>query len=137
MAKFTTRLDNNFCVLSHKTSTSQSSILLSRTSRKNLQLQLSPSKHLLDFKVLCSIKEKENVKGEIEKVGGGASSGGLVNGVRVEELDRKAGLGRENASKEAGFDLVWPPWKNIPQRYKLIGTTSLAFVICNMDKVGC
>ncbi|KAE9609750.1 putative major facilitator superfamily [Lupinus albus] len=29
----------------------------------------------------------------------------------------------------------WPPWKNIPQRYKLIGTTSLAFVICNMDKV--
>lgn len=29
----------------------------------------------------------------------------------------------------------WPPWKNLPQRYKLIGTTSLAFVICNMDKV--
>ncbi|MBA0835582.1 hypothetical protein Goarm_007854, partial [Gossypium armourianum] len=115
MAKFTTRLDNNFCFLSHNTSTSQSSILLNRTSRKNLQLQLSPSKHRLNFKVLCSIKEKENVEGEIEKVGGG--------------------LGRENASKEAGFDLVWPPWKNIPQRYKLIGTTSLAFVICNMDKV--
>lgn len=135
MAKFTTRLDNNFCFLSHNTSTSQSSILLNRTSRKNLQLQLSPSKHRLNFEALCSIKEKENVKGEIEKVGGGASSGGLVNGVRVEELDRKTGLGRENASKEAGFDLVWPPWKNIPQRYKLIGTTSLAFVICNMDKV--
>ncbi|KHN47115.1 Putative anion transporter 6, chloroplastic [Glycine soja] len=29
----------------------------------------------------------------------------------------------------------WPPWKNLPQRYKLIGTTSLAFIICNMDKV--
>ncbi|PWA92253.1 phosphate transporter 4,5 [Artemisia annua] len=29
----------------------------------------------------------------------------------------------------------WPPWKNVPQRYKMIGTTSLAFVICNMDKV--
>ncbi|PPD66382.1 hypothetical protein GOBAR_DD36734 [Gossypium barbadense] len=135
MAKFTTRLDNNFCFLSHNTSTSQSSILLNRTSRKNLQLQLSPSKHRFNFNVLCSIKEKENVKGEIEKVGGGASGGGLVNGVRVEELDRKTGLGRENASKEAGFDLVWPPWKNTPQRYKLIGTTSLAFVICNMDKV--
>ncbi|KAA3490620.1 putative anion transporter 6, chloroplastic isoform X1 [Gossypium australe] len=135
MAKFTTRLDNNFCFLSHNTSTAQSSILLNRTSRKNIQLQLSPSEHRFNFKVLCSIKEKENVKGEIEKVGGGASSGGLVNGVRVEELDRKTGLGRENASKEAGFDLVWPPWKNIPQRYKLIGTTSLAFVICNMDKV--
>jgi len=29
----------------------------------------------------------------------------------------------------------WPSWKNLPLRYKLIGTTSLAFVICNMDKV--
>lgn len=29
----------------------------------------------------------------------------------------------------------WPPWKNLPQRYKIIGTTSLAFIICNMDKV--
>ncbi|KAJ6435755.1 hypothetical protein OIU84_000886 [Salix udensis] len=34
-----------------------------------------------------------------------------------------------------GFYRKWPPWKNIPQRYKLIGSTSLAFVICNMDKV--
>ncbi|XP_039043135.1 probable anion transporter 6, chloroplastic isoform X2 [Hibiscus syriacus] len=132
MAKFTTRLDN-ICFLPHNASTSQSSIFLSRTSRKNLHLELIPSKHRLNFKVLCNIKEKENVKDEREKAG--ASSGGLVNGVRVEELDKKAGLGRESASREAGFDLVWPPWKNIPQRYKLIGTTSLAFVICNMDKV--
>ncbi|KAE8682746.1 putative anion transporter 6 [Hibiscus syriacus] len=44
-------------------------------------------------------------------------------------------MGRESSSREAGFDLGWPQWKNIPQRYKLIGTTSLAFVICNMDKV--
>lgn len=29
----------------------------------------------------------------------------------------------------------WPPWKNLPRRYVLIGTTSLAFVVCNMDKV--
>ena len=134
MAKFTLRLDNNFCFLSHNTSTSQSSIFLNRTLRKNLQSRLSPSKHRLKFKVLCSIKEKENVKDEREKVG--AADGGLVNGVSVEELDRKAGLGRESGSSEVGFDLVWPPWKNIPQRYKLIGTTSLAFVICNMDKVG-
>ncbi|XP_058757928.1 probable anion transporter 6, chloroplastic isoform X1 [Vicia villosa] len=34
-----------------------------------------------------------------------------------------------------GFSVNWPPWKNLPLRYKLIGTTSLAFVICNMDKV--
>ncbi|XP_006287321.2 probable anion transporter 6, chloroplastic [Capsella rubella] len=36
---------------------------------------------------------------------------------------------------ETGSEQNWPPWKNIPQRYKLIGATSLAFVICNMDKV--
>uniref|UniRef100_A0A0D6QVX7 Major facilitator superfamily (MFS) profile domain-containing protein n=1 Tax=Araucaria cunninghamii TaxID=56994 RepID=A0A0D6QVX7_ARACU len=35
----------------------------------------------------------------------------------------------------------WPPWKQmktklqVAERYKLIGLTSLAFVICNMDKV--
>ncbi|KAL4279079.1 hypothetical protein GQ457_03G045630 [Hibiscus cannabinus] len=132
MAKFSTRLDN-FCFLPHNTSSSQSSIFFSRTSRKNLHLELIPSKRRLNFKVLCSIKDRENVKNEIEKVG--ASSGGLVNGVRVEELDEKGGLGRESASREADFNFVWPPWKNIPQRYKLIGTTSLAFVICNMDKV--
>lgn len=34
-----------------------------------------------------------------------------------------------------GSEWKWPPWKHLPQRYKLIGTTSLAFVICNMDKV--
>ncbi|OMO61681.1 Major facilitator superfamily [Corchorus olitorius] len=135
MAKFTLRLDNNFCFLSRNTNytSSQSSIFLNRNSRKNLQLQLSPSEHRLKFKALCSIKEKENVKDEKERVGSG--SGGLVNGVRVEELDGKAGLGQESGSREVGFELDWPPWKNIPQRYKLIGTTSLAFVICNMDKV--
>lgn len=41
----------------------------------------------------------------------------------------------ESGSGEVGSDWNWPPWKNIPQRYKLIGTTSLAFIICNMDKV--
>uniref|UniRef100_M4DUB0 Major facilitator superfamily (MFS) profile domain-containing protein n=1 Tax=Brassica campestris TaxID=3711 RepID=M4DUB0_BRACM len=38
-------------------------------------------------------------------------------------------------STETGVEQNWPPWKNIPERYKLIGATSLAFVICNMDKV--
>lgn len=41
----------------------------------------------------------------------------------------------EVVTTETGFEQNWPPWKNIPQRYKLIGATSLAFVICNMDKV--
>ncbi|KAK1291779.1 hypothetical protein QJS10_CPB17g02428 [Acorus calamus] len=34
-----------------------------------------------------------------------------------------------------GLDLQWPPWKDLPHRYKVIGATSLAFVVCNMDKV--
>ncbi|KAG6771364.1 hypothetical protein POTOM_022715 [Populus tomentosa] len=54
---------------------------------------------------------------------------------RVSSLDFEQKLGNDGGSSEVGFDWNWPPWKNIPQRYKLIGTTSLAFVICNMDKV--
>ncbi|KAK6941721.1 Major facilitator superfamily, partial [Dillenia turbinata] len=46
---------------------------------------------------------------------------------------------QENLKNEGsgieGIDWNWPPRKNIPQRYKLIATTSLALVICNMDKV--
>ncbi|VVB17014.1 unnamed protein product [Arabis nemorensis] len=41
----------------------------------------------------------------------------------------------EVLSTETDIEHNWPPWKNIPERYKLIGATSLAFVICNMDKV--
>lgn len=32
------------------------------------------------------------------------------------------------------FEWKWPLWKELPMRYRLIGMTSLAFVICNMDK---
>ncbi|ESQ42059.1 hypothetical protein EUTSA_v10013250mg [Eutrema salsugineum] len=45
------------------------------------------------------------------------------------------GSDSEVVSSETGFEQNWPPWKNVPERYKLIGATSLAFVICNMDKV--
>ncbi|KAG6502280.1 hypothetical protein ZIOFF_042169 [Zingiber officinale] len=52
--------------------------------------------------------------------------------VEAEEEEERGGVsGEEN--KESEWN--WPPWKDLPQRYKLIGTTSLAFVICNMDKV--
>ncbi|KAF3771917.1 putative anion transporter 6 [Nymphaea thermarum] len=43
--------------------------------------------------------------------------------------------GEASEASVTGGDWRWPPWKGLPQRYKLIGTTSLAFVICNMDKV--
>lgn len=67
---------------------------------------------------------------------------GVLTGLRVDELEGASSvsesedeLGRSSGSGEVGFDWNWPPWKDIPQRYKLIGTTALAFVICNMDKV--
>ncbi|TXG61906.1 hypothetical protein EZV62_013269 [Acer yangbiense] len=47
----------------------------------------------------------------------------------------RVNLGHMSGSDQVGSEWNWPPWKNIPERYKLIGTTSLAFVICNMDKV--
>ncbi|KAK4481946.1 hypothetical protein RD792_012859 [Penstemon davidsonii] len=69
-------------------------------------------------KNLSGIKEKETQR--------------LING----QLKEKGVLGEvKSGDGEVGFDWNWPPWKNLPQRYKLIGTTSLAFVVCNMDKV--
>ncbi|XP_051113822.1 probable anion transporter 6, chloroplastic isoform X2 [Andrographis paniculata] len=47
----------------------------------------------------------------------------------------EVGRGDEGGDEEVDFDRNWPPWEKLPQRYKLIGTTSLAFVVCNMDKV--
>ncbi|KAL3629668.1 putative anion transporter 6, chloroplastic [Castilleja foliolosa] len=80
------------------------------------------SKQNLKFRVYCSIKETEREDAAQTKK---LASGHEVNGQ----------LKEEESDGRVGFDLDWPPWKNLPQRYKLIGTTSLAFVICNMDKV--
>ncbi|KAD2394312.1 hypothetical protein R6Q59_009183 [Mikania micrantha] len=77
-------------------------------------------------KVSCSIKEKENIA-DNKRVSS------IVTGIRV---DDEFGEEIVNGFEKLGLEnLNWPPWKNVPQRYKLIGTTSLAFVICNMDKV--
>ncbi|KAK9060695.1 hypothetical protein SSX86_021401 [Deinandra increscens subsp. villosa] len=74
-------------------------------------------------KASCSIKEKENVA-ENKRVSS------IVTGIRVDdEIGEEPGNGFE----KLGFQNL--NWNNVPQRYKLIGTTSLAFVICNMDKV--
>lgn len=90
------------------------------------------SKNYARVRVFSSIKEIQDVK-ESER------SSGVV---RVDESDKtklvsglSGTLGDEREEGEVGFDWRWPPWKNLPQRYTLIGTTSLAFVICNMDKV--
>ncbi|KAK9269244.1 hypothetical protein L1049_001014 [Liquidambar formosana] len=132
MAKFTLRTEN-LCCLSHHTN-SQTSIF--HTSLRHRQLHLLPTKNrLLKFRILSSIKDKEDVV-ESERVPS------VLSGLRVNELDEPVRIsdseGRsesESGSGEVGSDWNWPPWKNIPQRYKLIGTTSVAFIICNMDKV--
>ncbi|KAG1327102.1 putative anion transporter 6, chloroplastic [Cocos nucifera] len=78
-------------------------------------------------------------KGEEEK------RGGVLTGVQRDEapqvgraIEEEGGGGRGGVVLDGsyeGFEWKWPPWRDLPQRYKLIGTTSLAFVICNMDKV--
>lgn len=114
---------------SHKTSLSTprtTPILFFNNKLHHSQLHSFPS---LKFRVLCSIKEKENIK-ETDKV-----TPGVLTGLRVDDLDQSGSGPEESGSGKVGSDWDWPPWQNIPERYKLIGTTSLAFVICNMDKV--
>ncbi|KAG5559487.1 hypothetical protein RHGRI_009127 [Rhododendron griersonianum] len=120
MAKFTVRADHNLFCQSHY-NLCQSSIFNTSVSRRHFHV--FPSRPRLKFVVPCSIKEKENVK-DSEKV-----TVPVLKGIQVDEL------GDEISSEKVGFNWTWPPWKNLPQRYKIIGTTSLAFVICNMDKV--
>lgn len=116
-ARIISNVDSNFFSFSYGTNT--------KTPIPRTQPLIGfPFKKRLNFEALCSIKERERER-EIA-----AEKQGLASGVVVDdELKQKEGVGR------VGFDLNWPPWKSLPQRYKLIGTTSLAFVICNMDKV--
>ncbi|KAM5548051.1 putative anion transporter 6, chloroplastic [Rosa sericea] len=128
MAKLTLRAESSY-LFSHTTSTSHSQPSSFTSAPKRRRLLSFPHKHSLKFRVFCSIKEKESVK----------RVNGLPAGDKVHRVgsgsDSEGESGLESGSGAVGFDLDWPPWKNIPQRYKLIGTTSLAFVICNMDKV--
>ncbi|KAJ8767845.1 hypothetical protein K2173_020785 [Erythroxylum novogranatense] len=123
MANLSLKSDN-FCTLSPTTSSHPS--IFSCNSRKFHFLRLLPHERCLQYRVSCGIKEKENVK-ESEIVPK------VLTGLRVDELKQKSSI--TETELRNGFDWNWPPWRNIPERYKLIGTTSLAFVICNMDKV--
>ncbi|CBI25559.3 unnamed protein product, partial [Vitis vinifera] len=122
MAKFAFTTENICCFPRHTNS------LFNNTSLKHRQLLIFSSKQRSQLRVFSAIRGKESVT-ETESV---------ITGLRVDELDNSASAsdaeGQEEGG-EVGFDWNWPPWKNLPQRYKLIGTTSLAFVVCNMDKV--
>uniref|UniRef100_A0A6N2N3M8 Major facilitator superfamily (MFS) profile domain-containing protein n=1 Tax=Salix viminalis TaxID=40686 RepID=A0A6N2N3M8_SALVM len=135
MANLTLK-SKSFCSLSHNTNT-QTSVFKTTTSFKNNSLPFLHSGNSLKFRVWCGIKEKENVK-ESESVPDeltGLKRADKLEPKRGSSLDFEQGFGNDSGSSEVGFYRKWPPWKNIPQRYKLIGSTSLAFVICNMDKV--
>ncbi|GAY37380.1 hypothetical protein CUMW_028560 [Citrus unshiu] len=121
-----------FFVFAHNTSSGRL-VFAKRNSSKRQKFHLHPSEGCLRLRVSCSIKEKENVKEETDKFDE------VLTGLRVDEPGSVSGFdsesGQVRGTEEVGRASYWPPWKNIPQRYKLIGTTSLAFVICNMDKV--
>lgn len=71
-------------------------------------------------------------------VSGGRGSDPAIFGGDGFEEEAAAGAGsaaRDEAVAIGELGSSWPPWKDLPQRYNLIGATSLAFVICNMDKV--
>lgn len=115
MAKFTLTPDNYSCFfpLTH-TKRSHSNSPFIKTSFQRFHFHFSPPK--LTHRIIVR-SSHQNVK-ENERV-----SKVIATDLEDEE---------EDVDKLSG---KWPPWKNLPLRYKLIATTSLAFVICNMDKV--
>lgn len=125
MAKLTPGLRaKDFCLHSHGTTSRRLTLDSASSSLNRCHFGVLPSKQLASSRISCSIKDKEAVK-ETGKFGGLVDRAGVL-----EDSEAESGAG------EAELRLNWPPWKNIPERYKVIGTTSLAFVICNMDKVG-
>ncbi|CAN6198876.1 unnamed protein product [Urochloa humidicola] len=76
--------------------------------------------------------------------GDGGGGGGFASAVEKRSVPGAVGeehgaRGEEELELEGeaagALELRWPPWEGLAERYKLIGATSLAFVICNMDKV--
>jgi ACS family sodium-dependent inorganic phosphate cotransporter len=126
MTIFTLKPHNKSCFFpqpqrTHKThSHSQNPFI--KTSFQRFNFHFTPSKliHRQRTIVLCSTQQ--DIKENHNKV-----SKTKANVLPDHEEDVEQQL--------EGFSVNWPPWKNLPLRYKLIGTTSLAFVICNMDKV--
>jgi len=118
MARLTPRPDHS-CFISHTHRPYSHTPFLRTTSFPRFHFQLSPSNYTLRRLRIVS-SAQQNAK-ETQRV---AKAKALTE-LQLEEVEKR----QENLSGS------WPPWKNLPPRYKLIGTTSLAFVICNMDKV--
>ncbi|KAK7388589.1 hypothetical protein VNO78_23410 [Psophocarpus tetragonolobus] len=115
MAKLTLRPDNS-CFFSHTQRPYLHTPFIRTTS---CQRFLFSSNHTLKLRIVSSAQQ--NAK-ETERVPMAKTK---LEALTLEEVEKQ----------HNNFSGNWTPWKNLPQRYKLIGTTSLAFVICNMDKV--
>ncbi|RDX97649.1 putative anion transporter 6, chloroplastic, partial [Mucuna pruriens] len=117
MAKLTLK-PHNWCFFSHTHTP-----FIKTTSFQRFDFHLPPSNLRLRLRLRVASSAQQNAK-ETHRVS--KSKAKALADLKVEEDVEKQ---HHNLSGN------WPPWKNLPQRYKLIGTTSLAFVICNMDKV--
>lgn len=124
MSKLTLRADRLWIVPHHNANGNTQSSIFNFSSFKILKER--PFRSNSRLRVRSATKERETVK---------RNDGSTIDQLRIEEPQGSERL--SSAREEVGFDWKWPPWKDLPQRYKLIGTTSLAFVICNMDKVTC
>lgn len=116
MARLTLRPDNS-CFFSHCHTP-----FIRTTSFQRFHFHPSPSNFTLRLRIAAKASKK-NAK-ETQRVSKAKAK--VLTELEVEELEKQ---------QHGNFSGNWPPWKNLPLRYKLIGTTSLAFVICNMDKV--
>lgn len=118
MAKLALRPDNS-CFISHTRRACSHTPFIRTTSFPRFHFHLSPpSNYSLRLRIVSSAQQNAKETHRVAKAK-------ALTELQVEEVEKQ----HENLSG------TWPPWKNLPQRYKLIGTTSLAFVICNMDKV--
>ncbi|KAG8367473.1 hypothetical protein BUALT_Bualt16G0075700 [Buddleja alternifolia] len=127
MAQVILKPEKNFINFSYLTNIKASTF---STSVKHQPLNVPPFKQSLKFRVCCSLKERE-------RKNNAAETQRKINGLELNgQLKEEKSVGEvESVDEKVGFDWNWPPWENLPLRYQLIGTTSLAFVVCNMDKV--
>ncbi|ESW27076.1 hypothetical protein PHAVU_003G171700 [Phaseolus vulgaris] len=107
------------CFISHTHRPYSHTPFIRKTSFPPFHFHLSPSNHTLRLRIVSSAQQNAKETHRVAKAK-------ALTDLQVEE---------EVEKQQDNFSGTWPPWKNLPQRYNLIATTSLAFVICNMDKV--
>ncbi|CAM0953012.1 unnamed protein product [Alopecurus aequalis] len=120
-----------------------SSALLPAAPRQRRLLRMLPP----PLPVLPRPRRRGAVRFSTGDRGGKGGSAGAVEKRSVPvpvPVEKGEGDGAEGEEREVvleeevgggKLELTWPPWEGLPDRYRLMGATSLAFVICNMDKV--